>query len=192
MNALHLQQLLERLGSLLQSESRARLNEYGLQPVQFEALHYLSQCNRYSNTPKAVAEYLGLTKGTVSQSIKVLENKGLLVKQADHKDKRITRLQVTEAGQELVTLLTPSPLLKTYCQQAQAGEPEAIIENLTSLLRQVQAQHQHKTFGQCHSCRHNQKLGAGQYFCQLTQEPLAAAEVELICCEHEPLRISQD
>lgn len=189
---LQLQQLLERLSSLLQSESRARLNQYGLQTVQFEALHYLSLCNRYSNTAKAVAEYLGLTKGTVSQSIKVLENKGLLAKQPDHKDKRITRLQITAAGHDLVKLLTPSALLKSYCRQAQRGEPEAIIDNLTTLLRQLQMQHRYKTFGQCHSCRHNQKLGKGQYFCQLTQEPLAAAEVELICCEHEPLSICQN
>ncbi|WP_417543726.1 MarR family winged helix-turn-helix transcriptional regulator [Marinobacter sp.] len=186
MNASQLQQLLERLSSLLQSENRARLNQYGLQTVQFEALHYLSICNRYSNTPKAVAEYLGLTKGTVSQSIKVLENKGLLIKEQDRKDKRITRLQITASGDDLVKLLTPSPLLASYCEQAQQGEPEAIIENLTSLLRQIQTQHQHKTFSQCHSCRHNQKLGEGKFFCQLTQEPLSATEVELICREHEP------
>jgi len=189
MNALQLQQLLERLSSLLKSENRARLNQYGLQTVQFEALRYLSICNRYSNTPKAVAEYLGLTKGTVSQSIKVLENKGFLAKEQDGKDKRITRLQITALGDDLVSLLTPSPLLKSYCEQAQPGEPEAIIENLTSLLRQIQIQHQHKTFSQCHSCRHNQKLSEGKFFCQLTQEPLSAAEVEFICCEHEPVSV---
>tara|TARA_R110002167_G_scaffold112025_1_gene284223 strand:- start:21 stop:239 length:219 start_codon:yes stop_codon:yes gene_type:complete len=65
----------------------------------------------------------------------VLENKGFLVKEQDSKDKRITRLQITAPGDDLVKLLTPSPLLESYCQQAQPGEPEAIIDNLTSLLR---------------------------------------------------------
>jgi DNA-binding MarR family transcriptional regulator len=191
MSALQLQQLLERLSSLLQSESRARLNQYGLQPVQFEALYYLSICNRYSNTAKAVAEYLGLTKGTVSQSIKVLENKGLLTKQADDKDKRITHLSVTAAGSDLVKLLTPSSLIKDYCKQAEKGEPDVIVKNLTSLLRQIQAQHQHKSFGQCRSCTHNLKQDNGQFFCNLTKEPLSASDVELICYEHEPITLKQ-
>ncbi|OEY67290.1 MarR family winged helix-turn-helix transcriptional regulator [Marinobacter sp. X15-166B] len=187
MNARQLQQLLERLSSLLHSENRARLNRLGLQPVQFEALQYLSLCNRYSNTPKAVAEYLGLTKGTVSQSIKVLENRGLVTKSQDTEDKRITRLQTTAMGRELVESLTPSPLLADYCNHAPPGEPEALVTQLTSLLRQVQALHQHRMFGQCHSCRHNRKLGEGRYLCQLTGESLSAPEVQLICREHEPV-----
>jgi DNA-binding MarR family transcriptional regulator len=48
---------------------------HGLQPVQLEVLNYLSSCNRYSDTPMAVTEYLGQTKGTVSQTIKTLEKK---------------------------------------------------------------------------------------------------------------------
>ena len=75
MELLIAQQLLERLAGLLRSESRKLLSEYGLQPVQFEALHYLSNCNRYSDTPMAVTEYLGQTKGSVSQTLKVLEKK---------------------------------------------------------------------------------------------------------------------
>lgn len=187
MQALQLQQLLERLGSLLQSESRTHLNQYGLQPVQFEALRYLSVCNRYSNTAKAVAEYLSLTKGTVSQSIKVLEVKGLLTKHPDSKDKRIIHLEVTSAGSDLVKLLCPSALLKLYCKQAEKGEPQTIIDSLTSLLRQIQTQHQHKTFGQCMSCVHNLKTGKNQFFCNLTKEPLSTSDIELICYEHEPL-----
>ncbi len=74
------QQILERLASLLRSESRTMLLEHGLQPVQFEALQYIANCNRYSDTPMAVTEFLGQTKGTVSQTLKVLEKKGLIEK----------------------------------------------------------------------------------------------------------------
>ncbi len=80
MNTLVTQQLLERLASLLRSENRQMLVEFGLQPVQFEVLQYLSICNRYSDTPMAVTEFFGQTKGTVSQTLKVLEKKNLLEK----------------------------------------------------------------------------------------------------------------
>ena len=69
--------IIERLANVLRQEVRAEGQSLGLQPVQQEALYYLSICNRYSDTTLAVTEYLGLTKGTVSQSLKVLENKTL-------------------------------------------------------------------------------------------------------------------
>nr|MBA3613554.1 MarR family transcriptional regulator [Nitrospirales bacterium] len=71
MSAQEANDVLERLTNLQRMEARAFGLRYGLQPVQMEALTYLTQCNRYSNTPQAVAEYLGLTKGTVSQSLQV-------------------------------------------------------------------------------------------------------------------------
>lgn len=79
--------LIERLGNLVRADVRAVCHASGVRPVQLEALHYLTQCNRYSDTPQAVAEYLGLTKGTVSQTLKVLEEKGLLKKRSDPGDK---------------------------------------------------------------------------------------------------------
>ncbi|MCA9453857.1 MAG: MarR family transcriptional regulator, partial [Nitrospira sp.] len=102
MSAQEANDVLERLCNLQRMEARAFGLRYGLQPVQMEALTYLTQCNRYSNTPQAVAEYLGLTKGTVSQSLKVLEQKGFLRKEADHEDKRIVRLAPTTKGSNLV------------------------------------------------------------------------------------------
>ena len=80
MNVHDSQDLLERLNNLLRMEMRAFGLSYGLLPVQIEALTYLTRCNRYSDTPQAVTEYLGLTKGTVSQSLKVLEQKGFFGK----------------------------------------------------------------------------------------------------------------
>ncbi len=71
--------LIERIGRLIGSESHAN----GLQPVHWEALRYLSKANRFSQTAAALTAYLGLTKGTVSQSLKALEAKGLVRKLVD-------------------------------------------------------------------------------------------------------------
>ena len=64
--------LLERLSSLTPVWFREHRQLSELQPIQLSALMYLGRCNRYSNTPLAVTEYFGLTKGTVSQSLKAL------------------------------------------------------------------------------------------------------------------------
>jgi hypothetical protein len=51
MDTLMTQQLLERLASLLRSESRSLLLKHGLLPVQFEALHYLSKLKAQFHRP---------------------------------------------------------------------------------------------------------------------------------------------
>lgn len=186
MDTLITQQLLERLASLLRSENRLLLMEYGLQPVQFEALHYLSICNRYSDTPMAVTEFLGQTKGTVSQTLKVLEKKNLLNKKIDLKDKRVTRLMLTKAGRDLVKKLLPSPILNSACKLLGDDALQATNSSLSLLLHSLQSANNFKTFGQCDTCQHNIKNNSSEYLCGLTNEPLTRKETTLRCREHKP------
>jgi len=187
MNALITQQLLERLSALLRNEMRGLAGDAGLQPVQCDALYYLSHCNRYSDTAKAVTDFLGLTKGTVSQSLKVLEKKGLIEKQPDTEDRRIVHLHLTPEGNKLVDQLMPSPMLGSAISGFSDQQTQSVEESLSELLKVLQAQNGMRSFGQCRSCRHNQKLESGGYFCNLTKEALSVDEIELICREHEEL-----
>lgn len=176
--------LIERLGNLVRADVRAVFHATGVRPVQLEALNYLTQCNRYSDTPQAVAEYLGLTKGTVSQTLKILDEKGLLRKRSDINDKRLVHLKPTAKGRRLVEQVVPSESLALGADKLAASERQAIVEALQVLLRSVQKANDLKTFAPCHTCRFNQKNEAG-YLCKLTEEPLAEDDVALICREHQ-------
>lgn len=66
MHELETFKLIERISSLLRSEERKKYAAIGLQPIHGQVLEYLSKCNKYSNTHASVAEYFGLTKGTVA------------------------------------------------------------------------------------------------------------------------------
>ncbi|NTX10783.1 winged helix-turn-helix transcriptional regulator [Myxococcus sp. CA051A] len=176
--------LLERLGNLLRTEERAAGLPHGLQPVHLQALRYLQSCNRYSNTPAALTEYLGLTKGTVSQTLLLLEEKGLLRKQADTEDRRVIHLLLTEAGRAVLKQALPPELFK----RALAGLPgdgAALDESLTELLRALQAANAQRSFGACGTCKHFQREGAGRFRCGLTQDPLSREDSQLLCREHE-------
>lgn len=178
------QNLIERLANLVRADVRGACHAYGLRPVQLEALHYLTQCNRYSDTPQAVTEYLALTKGTVSQTLNVLEEKGLLMKRADKNDKRVVHLKPTARGCRLVEQLVPAESLAGGIHRMSDADQHATIEGLRMLLGAVQMANDMKTFAACHTCRFNQKR-EGHYFCELTQEPLADHDVTLICREHQ-------
>lgn len=177
----------ERLGNLLRIDSRRSGVEYGLQPIQLEALHYISICNRYSDTPMAVTEYLGQTKGTVSQTLKVLEKKGLLSKHVDSNDKRVSHLKVSSIGKTLLQESIPSPLFEQACKQLDEQSQVDIETSLKTLLQAIQRSNNMKSFGVCHTCQHNHKNSDGSFFCKLTEESLSVEEVKLICREHAPV-----
>jgi len=173
--------LAERMGNLAEARLKALGAPRGLQTVHMRVLLYLGAANRYSNTPLAVGEYLGLTKGTVSQSLILLETKGYLSRTADARDRRVVRLALTATGQAVVEEVEDLGRLRA----ASAEVPAGLIEGLTGLLRRLQVLEGRRSFGQCHTCRHHLAEGAGQWRCGLTGEPLSHADGERICREHE-------
>jgi DNA-binding MarR family transcriptional regulator len=175
--------LLERLSSLTRVWFREHPMLTDLQPIQLSALMYLGRCNRYSDTPLAVTEYLGLTKGTVSQSLKALESKGLLIKRPDARDKRSVHLMLTPPAQALLDAVTPPDFL--VAAAGRMGADAVVLEGLLlELLRNIQQGEDVPGFGLCRTCRFHQTV-AGGAFCGLTQESLEPREIELICREHQ-------
>ncbi len=177
-------ELVERLGTLVRSERRRVARELGLQPVHLQVLEYLSRCNRYSNTPQAVAAYLGATKGTVSQSLAVLERGGWVRKGADPADGRVVRLRITSRAERALERLGA----KRGLNQPPGLSAEALRRAeamLAALLRGWQAANRYRTFGVCRTCRHLLREGPGRFRCGLTREALAPAETEQVCHEHE-------
>lgn len=175
---------LERIGNLVRMGERQVESVKGLQPVQLEALHYLSNCNRYSNTPLAVAEYLGLTKGTVSQTLSVLESYGLVEKIPDMSDKRVVRLLLTPTGRDLVANEIPPRLIKLAVDTLSEQARTEIVSSLYATLLAMQRANQLKSFGQCKTCRHHRVEPEGNRWCGLTREALMPEDAEKICREH--------
>ncbi|MDJ0535002.1 MAG: MarR family winged helix-turn-helix transcriptional regulator [Xenococcaceae cyanobacterium MO_207.B15] len=179
-----LYQLLERIGNLLRAEQRLVGNEFGLQEVHLQVLLYLSQCNRYSNTPLGVTEYLNATKGTVSQSLKVLEKKGYIVKEADAKDRRVVHLILTAQGKKLLKQFIPPSLFTNAIKELSDEQLNSLETQLSLLLVKLQKANQSRSFGVCHTCRFFLQEEDG-FRCGLTQESLSHDDSFRICREHE-------
>ncbi len=175
--------LIERISSLLRSEERKRYAALGLQPVHVQVLEYLAECNRFSNTPIAVTEYLGLTKGTVSQTLQVLVRKGYIEKQPDKDDGRVVRLMLLEKGQQLLDTIHPNDVLKDAEQAISKTKFSSINEALAATLRELQKANDSNSFGLCRTCQYFTEQDS-HYVCGLTQESLTQGDAEKICREH--------
>ncbi|MFZ2312798.1 MAG: MarR family transcriptional regulator, partial [Methylobacter sp.] len=102
--------LIERMAALIRSEERKKCTELGLQPVHLQVMDYLSRCNRYSDTPAALTNYLGMTRGTVSQTLLLLEKKGYIKKTADANDRRMVHLSLLAEGSAILNKARPAEL----------------------------------------------------------------------------------
>src|SRR5690606_35235118 len=93
--ALDAAHLIDRLDRLARSGEAAG----DLNPAQWEALRFIARANRFSRTPAALAEYLGSTRGTTSQTLIALEQKGQITRQTNARDRRSVTLALTTLGE---------------------------------------------------------------------------------------------
>lgn len=178
--------LIERISALLRSDTRRHAMPNDLQPVHLQVLDYLQRANRFSDTPLAVGEYLGLTKGNMSQRINVLENLDFIRKEADEHDGRVVHLRLTSAGKRLLQETFP-PTSWRDLESVTSSASNKILETVLNelLLALIQA-NDFRSFGQCKTCRFHQRR-VRQARCGLLEVDLDAAQTEKICREHQPI-----
>jgi MarR family transcriptional regulator, negative regulator of the multidrug operon emrRAB len=168
--------LLERLGTLIQQAVREDAARHDLLPVHLQVLEYLAQANHYSDIAAAVGEYLGTTRGTVSQTIAVLERRQLLTKSADEGDGRTMHLHLTDAGRAIVT--------RSWSQRMQKmlGDNDSATESLVALVATLADYTNQSAFGVCSQCSYfRPRPNGGQ--CGLTGDPLVKTQTLKICRE---------
>ena len=173
--------LIERISTLLRAEERKKYAALGLQPIHVQVLDYLTACNSYSNTAAAVTEYFGLTKGTVSQTLQVLERKGYIEKQIDIEDALVVHLTLSKNGEQL---LENTDDIFSQAQQAVLSKQYASLDDaLRMTLATLQEGCNAKSFGSCDSCI-NFNVEDNHYLCSATRLPVYQIETHKICREH--------
>ena len=171
----HIRELITRLARL----DAASGWDGDLNPTQRAALSYLAQANRFSRSPSHLSDYLGSTRGTVSQSLKSLLQKGYVSEKRSALDKRVISYELTAKGEDVAQTAS---LLET----AIAGMPEEGSEALRDLLMQVLGtvlqERDAPGFGVCKTCCHH-KAGPDGRTCGLLSVPLTEQEADQICFE---------
>ncbi len=186
MEAVDIFDLIERMAALIRSEERKRCTELGLQVVHLQVLDYLSRCNRYSDTPAALTNYLGMTRGTVSQTLLLLEKKGYVKKTTDVADRRVVHLSLSPEGESILKQARQSDLFE---QAALLFKENDFVNHeiiFVKALMALQKANRSQSFGLCKSCQYFTKLETS-FQCGLTKQALSHSDSEKICQEHSIL-----
>ena len=178
--------LVEYMAALIRSEERKKCTELKLQMVHFQILEYLSFCNKYSDTPAAIANYLGITRGTISQTLMILEKNEFIEKIQDSADKRVFHIALLDKGQTILSKAQPAELFAKASVLIESDS--AIMDNqaiFVKALIALQKANNSYSFGVCKTCKNFSQNSSG-FFCQLTQETLSETDSKKICQEHFP------
>lgn len=159
----------------------------GLNPAQWEALRFVASANRMSCSPGALAAFMGSTKGTVSQTLKALEVKGLIERKRTPDDRRSVKITITPAGE---TALKSDPLgaIHDALGTCSEGEQVKLVDGMERLLSAVQQSGGTSEFGRCADCVHYQPEACSETNsigcrCAVSGELFTALETDKICAD---------
>ena len=174
--------LLERLARIINNDAGSS----DIKPAQWEALRFFSQANRFSRTPSALTAYLGVTKGSVSQTINALERKGYLMKATEPGDRRSVNIELTVQGRALLKN-NPLQALLPAMDKMNMAELKTFNTTLRGLLTEALTARAGRPFGVCKTCRFFKRnaVNGNPHRCGLLDVPLSVDDSELICREHE-------
>ncbi len=178
-------ELLDRIGRIAHGLQFA----LGLNPAQWEALRFLARANRYSRSPSALAEFLGTTKGTASQTLNALESKGLVKRTRRASDRRWVDLEVTPSGMELIEK-DPMGLVLEAASRLSRDECESMNAALGCLVANLQRAIGLPEFGPCPDCvhfcvEHGGPEAQSVCRCALNEDELPSHDIHLLCTSFE-------
>jgi DNA-binding MarR family transcriptional regulator len=150
-----------------------------LTAAQWTAMRFFARANHVSRTPSAFASFHATTRGTASQVIKTLMQKGYLIRHEAVDDRRSVRLDLTDSGQ---TIMQDDPLrdLTQAIDQLEGNLRTALRQALPALAGELAKIRDTVAFGTCGDCRHFSTSDAAHY-CACVGAELALADLGRLC-----------
>jgi DNA-binding MarR family transcriptional regulator len=176
---------LERLSQVFRILLWEKAKEHGLSPIQIQLLIFIKHHSQEKATVSYLAQEFNLTKPTISDAIKVLEQKKIIKKSIDANDTRSYTIQLTAAGNKIVseTENFANPLTEIVSKSNQVDKLVLweCIYLLISQLNKLQIISVQRT---CFNCKHYSMKNKTP-FCSLLEQKLQVQDIRIDCEEFE-------
>ena len=181
---------LNKLGLAMKSRAWAGAGARGLTPTQGQILALL-RARRRALRLTQVAEALGISAPTASDSVRALVDKGLVRKARSKDDARAVALELTTSGKaEAEWAASFSDFLLTAIDVLSPAEQEALLVALMRMIGVLVERGQLSTQRMCLSCRHFRANDSAardpRHHCGLHDAPLGRRYLRLDCSDYAP------
>jgi DNA-binding MarR family transcriptional regulator len=176
---------LAKIGIALKQQAWAEAGGRGLTPTQGQVLALL-RANPDGLRLRALAEQLGVTAATASDSVTALHRKGLVTKEATTGDGRgvVVLLTPTGIGEAAAAATWPDFLLEAVGELS-ATEQATFLRALVAMIRTLQEKGRIPVARMCVSCRFFRPFQhddpARPHHCAFVDAPFGDGELRLDC-----------
>lgn len=172
-----LERLSETFRFLLWQEGKT----HGLTPIQIQVLIFLNYHKSDFCKVSYLAQEFNMTKATISDTIKILFQKGLIIKEIEPNDTRSYTIFLTEKGKKMsLELGTFANVLLQPFQQLTPDKKSILLESLLHTIYQLTQVGIIQTQRMCYRCRFYESN-----YCNLLKQKLDIQDIRLDCAEFE-------
>lgn len=176
---------LERLSQVFRILLWEKAREHGLSPIQIQLLIFIRHHSADKTTITYLAREFNFTKPTISDAIKVLEQKKLIQKSTDKADTRSYTIQLTTTGKKIVqeTENFADPLTNII-SKAKDADKIVLWESISNLIVAMNKQEIISVQRTCFNCIHY-SIQNNVHFCNLLDIKLWTKDIRIDCPEFE-------
>lgn len=176
---------LERVSEVFKILLWQKAKHIGLSPIQIQILIFIAYHNLELCNVSHLAKEFNITKPTVSDAIKVLDKKGLIIKDFSSTDNRRYTILLSDSGKQIVLETNDfSDILKKQIDGFSTPEQENLFETLSTLIYKLNRIRVLDVQRTCFGCSFYQKNKNSDY-CNLLKKELASNEIRLDCPEYK-------
>lgn len=186
--------LLERISQVFRALQWELAKKKNLTPLQIQILLFLKNRRPTDAIPTRIAQELGLTKATLSESISALEKKKLVIRVSNKIDRRFTTLSLSKAGKKVVKeLASVEDLFVRYIHGLNISEKKNSFRFLLNIISLLYFDGYVKVARLCCTCQHFRKdaIRKGIHFCTLTNRELNLEDINFECASYIPLSVKR-
>lgn len=179
----------ERLSQVFRVLLWEKAKNHDLSPIQIQVLIFLKHHSKNKATVSYLAKEFNLTKATVSDTVRILEQKSYLTKSVNENDSRSYAIELTAKGLEMVLLTEDftDPLFDLI-RMVPENEKNVLWKNISSIVEQLHTLQVINVQSTCRNCGYFLQQKDGNY-CQLMNIKLETNDIKLDCIDHKPVRL---
>ncbi len=178
---------LERISQAFRVLLWQESNAFSLSPIQVQVLIFLLHHSEEKRKVSYLAGEFNMTKATISDAVKALDQKGLIEKAYVPGDTRSYIIHLSERGREiakktsLFTREIHDPIDKLH-----PDDKENLLLSLLNIIRHLNKAGVITIQRMCTTCAYHQQSENGEkHFCKLLNQNLQIADLRIDCPEHE-------
>ncbi|MCW5916142.1 MAG: winged helix-turn-helix transcriptional regulator [Ferruginibacter sp.] len=161
--------------------------EFSLSPIQVQVLIFLLHHAEEKRKVSYLADEFNMTRATISDTVKLLEQKKLIVKEYEPHDSRSFIINLSVKGIDLARKISLfSEEIRSPVAKLNQDDKENLMLSLMGIIRHLNQAGVITIQRMCKTCAYYQQTAKGQkHFCKLLNQPLETGDLRIDCPEHE-------